>query len=412
MKITPIKSYYPVKFKSYNLKSENQILDKQVLVKRKIISQNQDINSFLDNISKKIFPDDNISYKTFANYLKSGYISLSSNAYADLNNPQSAVALKLNPLKSSFENCFYLEKYLQKGQGIGLNFSEFDNPVSEIKKINSFFCFRSPYLNRPSAGIALLDIYNKNILDFITLKDNSDYKNWCFDLSVIMDDKFLSLADNNSTITLSNGKKIPAREIYNTLLNSMLKKGEPGIIFSNDKNYLTDPCAACALKQGESFTLGQINLSKFINSSSFDYIKLKDASNILNKALKRIDNNSYISILGYQELLDKLNLKYASPEALQLTSQIIKTIKSAGAKVALSPAGTISRFLKTTPSIEPKKDVDYISQINTISTVQNLIEGQISTTIHLEKNADITDIDKIIRYAKQKNLKGITVFKS
>ncbi len=406
--------------------------DREIFVKRGIINKNKNLNSFFNSIAQEIFcensKEDKQKQKQFLFFLKQGKISLSSNAYKDLKNPQSATALVLDENKNLIDNYWYLDKFIKKGLGIGLNLSEFNNPSNYVKKLNSYFKFRSSVSSRPPAGIALLDIYNKDILNFITLKDNAAFKDWCFDLSVIIDDKFLKLVDNDSLITLSNGEKIKARTVYKTLLNSMLKKGEPGIVFSQSKDYLCDCCAAAQLKAGETLTLGQINLSKFtINTSKSDktlnFAELKEASKILNEAMKKLDNNSYISILGYCEMLNKMNLNYGSKESIELLGKIIDAIQADNKteknkiKIAISPSGTISRFLKTSASIEPDKNFGakfdsftYFDEIDTISIVQNKIKGQISKTILLQKNASTDDIDNIIRYSKQKGLKGICVF--
>lgn len=425
MKILPITQ---VKFNNYskiskiNFQSqrkddydfENSNVDKKVFEKRKIIAQNQNINSFFDDIALLFFKEDKKTKILFSNLLKQGKISLSSSAYKDLKNPQSAVGLKLNPENSIMKNCEILDTYIQKGVGVGINFSEFDNPSSAVKKINSYFKFRESSCVRPPAAIALLNIYNADILNFISLKDNEQYKDWCFDLSVIIDDDFLALVDGNFDVTLSSGKTVKAKKVYDKLLDSMLKKGEPGIIFSSSKDYICDCCAACELKENEKLTLGQINLSKFVKNSKFDFNSLKESAFVLNSAMKKLDENSHISILGYQDLLNQMNLKYGSSEAIELLGQIIKTIKSQNVKMALSPTGTISRFLKTSPSIEPDKtkDINYIDEIDTVAVVQKLIEGQVSKTICLKQNATVQDVDKIIRYSKAKGLKGISVFKN
>ena len=67
----------------------------------------------------------------------------------------------------------------------------------------------------------------------------------------------------------------------------------------------------------------------------------------------------------------------------------------------------------TTPNIEPDKTqtLDYKEEIDTVSSVQKLIEGQVSKTIQLKESATVDDIDKIIQYSKEKELKGISVFK-
>ena len=80
--------------------------------------------------------------------------------------------------------------------------------------------------------------------------------------------------------------------------------------------------------------------------------------------------------------------------------------------MALSPTGTTSRVLKTTPSIEPSdnKDLTYKQEIDTLAHAQKYLEGGISKTIQLKEGATTKDIDEIIRYSQKNNLKGITVF--
>lgn len=398
---------------------ENPNLDKKVLTERKIIPQNQDINSFFDDISNKLFSNSN-DIKNFANLLKGGYISLSSNAYSNLDDPKSAIAIKLDPKKSTLSYLALLEDYIKNGFGIGINFSNFQNPTYEIKEINKYFKSRENELLRAPAAIGLLPINHPKILDFIHLKDNKDYENWCFDLSVIIDDNFLSKVDKNEDITMSDGSKISASLIYYNLLSSMLKSGEPAVIFSNNKDYVTDCCAAAELKENQGLKLAQINLSKFYNTKtkSIDYNLLKFAANLLSKGFKNIAPDGFVGVLGYQELLNYMGYNYGEKKANEILENCLKTIKKEvnlnGLKTAISPTGTISRLLKTTPSIEPNKNqpMNYYLEIDTLAIAQKYTDAQISKTINLKPDSDIQDIDQIIRYSKQQGIKGISVFKA
>ncbi len=398
---------------------ESPYLDKKVLIQRQIISQNQDINVFFDDVSKRLFSNSN-DIKNFSMLLKKGYVSLSSNAYSNLDDPKSAIAIKLDPQKSTISHLAKLEDYINKGIGIGINFSDFQNPIYEIREINKYFKYREPSVLRPPAAIGLLPVNHFKILDFIHLKDNKDYKNWCFDLSVIMDDDFLAKVDNNENITLSNGSKLCASTIYYNLLTSMLKSGEPAVIFSNDKNYLCDCCAAAELKENEGLNLAHINLSKFYNpkTQSVDYDFLKFSTNLLSKGFKSIASNGCIGVLGYQKLLDYLGFNYGEKKANEVLEKCLKIIKkeasSYGLKTAISPTGAISRLLKTTPSIEPYKNkpLNYFVEIDTLAAAQKHTDAQISKTINLDPNSTIWDVDRIIRYSKQQGIKGISVFKA
>ena len=420
--ITPIYSIQPLKVTNVQpvyyqqpdtVKVENPYINKKPLIDRKIIKENENINEFFDKISSQIFKDSSTA-PIFAQLLKYGYVSLSSSCYEDLKTPYSAKAVKLNPNKLPSQNCAYLEEYVKEGIGVGVNFNEFKNPIEQIKQINGYFKFRQPTSIRPPAGIALLSVNHPKILDFIKLKDNSNFDDWCFDLSVIMDDKFLSLVDTNQNIKMFDGSEMPAKEIYSALLNSMKKSGEPGIVFSNNPNFICDCCNATELKENQTLTLAHINLSKFYNpkTNRCDCDYLKYVSDILAHAARNIDKNSYIGVMGYQELLNEMGLKYGTKEANQVLEDCLTIIKLSGCKMALSPTGTTSRILKTTPSIEPSdnKDLTYKQEIDVMAHAQKYLEGGISKTIQLKQGADIKDIDEIIRYSKTKNLKGITVF--
>ena len=394
------------------------------LIERNIANKNENSEAFFNRIASYFFnkPED----KTiFLNYLKNGYISFSTSAYKGITTskkPFSAIGIELDCNKTIVEHLANLEEIIKNEQGAGINFSKFENPTDTIKQINSYFLFRQKEndLKRPPAGIALLNIDNPEILEFIKLKDEENYSTWCFDLSVILPDDFIQKVDNNETITLTNGKKIAAKEIYNTLLNSMLKKGEPGVIFSNDKNYICDSCAAAPLKPNEGLTLAHINLAKFYdkNKNSIDTAELNNAARYLSIALSKLDNNGYIGILGYQELLDKMNLQYGKNEANKILDLMLKTIKEQTSKfnlkMSIAPTGTISRILKTTPAIEPNKNrlVSYDDELNTMKTAQKYLEGNISKTIQLNKDATPKDIDYILRKAQEYKLRGLTVFKA
>ena len=45
-----------------------------------------------------------------------------------------------------------------------------------------------------------------------------------------------------------------------------------------------------------------------------------------------------------------------------------------------------------------------------MKTAQKYLEGGISKTINLKKSHEVQDVDAIVRYSKENNLKGITVF--
>ncbi|MBQ8847390.1 MAG: hypothetical protein IJ003_00420 [Candidatus Gastranaerophilales bacterium] len=396
---------------------ENSNVNKKVFIDRRIINPDKNINAFFDEISEKVFHN-NEDKKYFSTMLKEGFISLSSACYLNLEHPSSATAVKLNPNNSITKNLAYLEGFINSENGIGINFQDFENPIEQIKKINAYLKYRQETTNRPPAAIGLLNITHPMILDFIGLKDDEDYKNWCFDISVIIPDDFLEKVDNNEDVILDNGQKIKAREIYLKLITSMQKKGEPGVIFSNKKDYNCDCCAASELNENEKLVLGHINLAKFYDTKTekIDYAKLQKCADILSKAMSNIDENSRIGILGYATLLDKMDIQYGSKEAIKLLDKVLSIIKAKvkanNLKMAISPTGTISRFLMVSPALEPinNEKITYYQELDTMICAQKYLDGNISKTILLKNYHTKEDIDCIIRYCAKNNIKGISVF--
>ena len=399
--------------------SANNNIDEDVLIRRKIISPSTEINEHFKFISADIFKNNPLKAISFYKMLANGYIGLSSSIIKNIHNPNSAVGIELNPKWSDAKILSTLHNPIIQEKGVGINFSKFKDPVDKIKKINSYFKLMEKKLNRPPAGIALLSINHPKILDFISLKNNEDYKNWCFDLSVIIPDDFLNKVDRNEDISLNDGKKINSRVIYGTLLNSMNKKGEPGIIFSNNPDYICDPCGACQLKNGEKFTISHINLAKFYDkkSSSVNYNALQETALLISDAIKRINSKGCIGVLGYNDLIKQMNFEYGKEPALKTLSNCLnilqKEANKKGLRTAISPTGTVSKYLSVTPSIQPDcySNITYYNQLDTIAEAQKYIDCNISNTIILKENENIYDTDSVIRYAKNKGIKGLTVFK-
>ena len=396
---------------------ENPNINKKPLIERGILPKDYDVNLFFDKISQAIFQD-KTKQVYFSTMLKTGKITLSTNCYTDLSNPASAIGIKLNPKKTTKQHIALLEKHIQEGRGVGINFSNIKNPIQEIQEINSYFKFRQPNTKRAPAGIALLNVDNKNIIDFIRLKNIASYSDWCFDLSVVLPSDFFLKVDNNEDITLSDGNKIKAKMIYYELLNSMLKSGEPGVIFSNDKEYICDCCATTQLKPDEKLTLAHINLAKFFNKNSnqYDFNSLAQSANLLAEAMSKIDNNGYIGILGYEDLINSTGLTYGQEQANQFLATILQTIKQEALKhnikKAIAPTGNSSRIVKASPSIEIKDNsqTSYWEELDTLACAQKFLDGNISKTINLKPYHTTKDIDNIVRYCATQGIKGITVF--
>ena len=229
-------------------------------------------------------------------------------------------------------------------------------------------------------------------------------------------------------------RQINARELFDLIVESAWKSGEPGIVFLDEINRnnptpslgsleATNPCGEVPLLPYESCNLGSINLSKMSADGKIDYQKLQrvvfDAVHFLDNI---IDINRYplpmvekivkanrkigLGVMGFADLLCKLGISYHSEQALQIAEQLITFITSEAKMASKKLAEKRGVF----PNY-PKSCLLYTSDllINTFSQVFDLIgklrQGGIKQSLFTSKgrrSADITlerlGIDKLFDF--------------
>ncbi|MGZ6540201.1 MAG: adenosylcobalamin-dependent ribonucleoside-diphosphate reductase, partial [Bacteroidia bacterium] len=209
-------------------------------------------------------------------------------------------------------------------------------------------------------------------------------------------------------------KEIPARELWNKIIQNAWFSGDPGLVFLDTIQKgnptpaigditCTNPCGEVPLLPYEACNLGSIDVSKLFDESK-KTIDWKQLEEIIGTSVRFLDNvveiNDYVipeikamvtgnrkiglGVMGWAELLIKLEIPYTSEKALDLASELMKFIqdKSKEASVALAkergvfknweksiyhpktpirnatrtsiaPTGTISIIAGTSSSIEP-----------------------------------------------------------
>lgn len=237
----------------------------------------------------------------------------------------------------------------QKGGGIGYDFSQLrpnGTPTSNdaiasgaISFMDVFNAQTSTILQggRRGANMGVMNVYNMDILEFITAKSYDEGKLNHFNVSVMVDDEFMDAVKNNKTIFLhhpvysENGKieknpdnweykkEVNARDIWEEIMKRAYDNGEPGIFFydnlNNDNNlwYIenivcSNPCAEYLAgtiygedKDGNKLNssdfggacnLGSLFLHNFVDSpftkdACVDYNKLKST---IFTATRMLDN--------------------------------------------------------------------------------------------------------------------------
>jgi ribonucleoside-diphosphate reductase alpha chain len=215
---------------------------------------------------------------------------------------------------------------------------------------------------RRGANMGILRVDHPDIEDFIASKrDTARLNN--FNISVAATNQFMQAVENNEPYDLIHprtGKVVrtlPAKEIFDKLVENAHATGEPGLVFIDRINEsdpiqlaiddsgqpvsgtedieATNPCGEQPLGPGDACNLGSINLAMFVDSSGsdFDWAAL---NNMIQLGVRFLDDvievNNYplpfiaqatlnnrrigLGVMGWAEALIKLGIPYNSDKAI------------------------------------------------------------------------------------------------
>ena len=271
------------------------------------------------------------------------------------------------------------------GGGTGYDFSSLRPAGSQVRSTGGKSCGPLGFMKsfdltigeviaqggmRHGAQMGVLSVHHPDILEFITAKDQEGaLRN--FNISVAVSDQFMKAVKNgevhlvedwsNPDVSpkplvpfVKNGRKVEAREVWELIAKQAHKNGEPGVIFIDRINQFnptphlgritaTNPCGEQPLLPYESCNLGSINLSLMVKGGQIDWERLKRVTRTAVRLLNRvIDKNNYpipqvremtlktrkigLGVMGFADLLLLLGIRYDSPEAERLASEIMEFI--------------------------------------------------------------------------------------
>ncbi len=337
------------------------------------------------------------------------------------------------PVSDSLEGIFEAVKDMaliqQSGGGTGFSFSRLrpqgdvvrtthgvaSGPVSFMHVFDETTEIIKQGGKRRGANMGILSVNHSDILEFITAKRTGDVlRN--FNISVAVTNEFMSAVKKGKKIKLVNPRTkktvraVPARKIFDSIVDSAWKTGDPGMIFLDEINRrqplkslgrieATNPCGEQPLFPYESCNLGSINLARMVRGGEVDWDRLKSTIRIAVRFLDNvIDVNKYpllqieqntkanrkigLGVMGFAEMLIKLGMRYDSNEALKLAGKLMRFIQAEGRKMSLELGKEKSSFPNFRKSAWRKKypalrnaTVTTIAPTGSISLIANCTSG-------------------------------------
>jgi ribonucleoside-diphosphate reductase alpha chain len=214
---------------------------------------------------------------------------------------------------------------------------------------------------RRGANMGVLRVDHPDILEFIEAKERPGVLE-NFNISVAATDTFMDSVRSRGEIQLINPRtrevtgSLEAAELMNLIATSAWRVGDPGIIFIDRINAAhpfpaqieaTNPCGEQPLLPYESCNLGSINLSRLVEKGELNWDRLRDLVSLAVRFLDDvIDMNRFplrqiqtatmqsrkigLGVMGFAEMLIKMNVSYSSPDAIHLAEEIMSFISTEG----------------------------------------------------------------------------------
>lgn len=328
-----------------------------------------------------------------------------------------------------FEALKSMAKIHQTGGGTGFSFSHLrpkgdivnttkgqaSGPVSFMRIFDEATAVIVQGGRRRGANMGILRCDHPDIVEFIEAKiDKKSFSN--FNISVAVTDDFMEAVKVNREFDLINPRtkkkvrSIKAASLFDRIVNSAWRTGDPGLVFIDEINRnnptpgagrieATNPCGELPLLPYESCNLASINLARMLKHNRLDWERFKDtiywgvrflddAIEVNNFPLPQIKEITFanrkvgLGVMGFADMLISLGIPYNSKQAVDFAQRLMRFMRKESLKTSMLLAKERGPFPNFKKSIYTKKKlslrnatVNTIAPTGTISIIAGCSSG-------------------------------------